>query len=252
MRKIKSQSLSDEVKEELLKYIKTSFDGSDNKLPTEEQFSTMLGVSRITIRTALNDLANDGIIFRRQGKGTFINPQAVSMKVSFNPVALFNDMITQCGYTPAVKLLKTDRKQADEDTAKLLDVPEGSDVVVARKIFFADKHPCAFCEDVFAVSILKNEADLLLMNEYENSLFEFFYERCDHKITWDRTEILTVTNHDREDLSDLFQCDGQIKSFLLLECINFNSNDQPVVYAKEYIDTNFIRFNSIRQKGFSK
>lgn len=249
MRRIKSQSLSDEVKQEILNYIKKSFDGKDNKLPTEEQFSEMLGVSRITIRTALNDLANSGIIFRRQGKGTFVNPQAVSMKVQFNPVTLYSDMIEQCGYKPSVKLLKTQKGKADEALAGLLNIDVGDDIIIARKIFFADKNPCAYCVDFFATAIMKSPSDIKLMDEYPNSLFEFFAERCNRSIIWDRTEIETTTNAEVSELSDHFQCADEIRSFLLLDCVNYDGNDEPVVYAQEYVDTNYIKFNSIRQKA---
>ncbi len=250
MRKIKSQSLSDEVKNEILNYIKDTFDGKDNKLPTEEQFSEMLGVSRITIRTALNFLANDGIIFRRQGKGTFVNPEALRMKVQFNPVTLFSEMIEQCGFKPSVKLLPSTSQKATKDLAKLLNVVVGSEIIFTRKIFFADKNPCAYCEDFFSIDILKNKADLKLIEDYPNSLFDFLHERCGRKIEWDRTEILTVTNQEVSQLTEHFQCGDTIKSFLLLEGINFDGNDQPVVYANEYIDTKYIRFNSIRQKAY--
>lgn len=251
MRKIKSQSLSDEVRDEILRYIKTSFNGTNTKLPTEEQFCEMLGVSRITIRTALNNLANEGIIFRRQGKGTFVNHQAVQMKVQFSPVTLFSNMIEQCGFTPSVKLLENTKTNANEELAQFLDVAVGSPIVVARKIFFADKKPCAFCIDYFSTSILQDEKDLSKMKQFPNSLFDFFETCCDRKIVWDRTEILTTTNHDEPELSLYFECADTTKSFLLLDCINFDKNDTPVVYAKEYVDTNYIRFNSIRQKSYN-
>lgn len=250
MKKIKSQSLSEEVRQEILNYIKTSFDGKDNKLPTEEQFCEILGVSRITIRTALNTLANDGIIFRRQGKGTFVNPQAVSMKVQFNPVSLFSDMIVQCGYKPGIKLLDSHNSTADREIAKALEISEGDEIVVAKKIFLADEKPCAFCVDYFPTSLLKSPADLKLMGEYPNSLFDFLDARCGRRVEWDRTEIITVTNADHPELTEHFQCQKRIKSFLLLDCINFDGNDRPVVYAQEYIDTNYIKFNSIRQKAY--
>ena len=65
----------------------------DNKLPREEALAEMLGVSRITIRQALNDLASEGIIFRRQGRGTFVNVDSLDIKVTFSPVSELTQMI---------------------------------------------------------------------------------------------------------------------------------------------------------------
>lgn len=248
MRKIKSQSLSNEVKAEIYQHIKSSYDGTNNKLPTEEQFAKMLGVSRITIRTALNELASEGIILRRQGKGTFINPQALSMNVSFNPVTLFSEMIRQCGFQPSVKLLESEYTKADQQLAKDLLVEIDSDIIITKKIFFADKKPCAFCVDYFSTSLLGSNSDLLHLGDYPESLFDFLEMRCSRKIAWDKSEISTTTNQIEKMLTEHFQCGKKIKPFLRLDCINFDTDDKPVVYANEYVDTDYIRFNIIRQK----
>ncbi|MGL5438082.1 MAG: GntR family transcriptional regulator [Lachnospiraceae bacterium] len=250
MRKIKSQSLSNEVKTEIYQHIKSTYDGINNKLPTEEQFAKLLGVSRITIRTALNELASEGMILRRQGKGTFVNPQALSMKVSFNPVTLFSEMIKQCGFTPSVKMLENEVGYANQQLASDLLVDEGSPIVITRKIFFADKKPCAFCLDHFSADVLPAESDLLHLSEYPDSLFDFLEFRCHRKIAWDKTEIATTTNQEEKFLTEHFQCSKKIRSFLRLDCINFDTEDQPVVSAREYVDTDYIRFNIIRQKNY--
>ena len=66
--KLRVKSLSGQAKEAILQYIEEMDLKTDNKLPREEALAEMLGVSRITIRQALNDLAAEGIIFRRQGR----------------------------------------------------------------------------------------------------------------------------------------------------------------------------------------
>ncbi len=41
-------------------------------IPSERQLSTELGVSRLTVRAALDDLAREGYLVRRRGAGTFV------------------------------------------------------------------------------------------------------------------------------------------------------------------------------------
>ena len=66
--KLNTMSLSEQAKKEVLKYIDEMDLKKENKLPREERLAEMIGVSRITIRQALNALASEGIIFRRQGR----------------------------------------------------------------------------------------------------------------------------------------------------------------------------------------
>ena len=58
--KLRVKSLSGQAKEAILQYIEEMDLKTDNKLPREEALAEMLGVSRITIRQALNDLAAEG------------------------------------------------------------------------------------------------------------------------------------------------------------------------------------------------
>lgn len=250
MKKLKSQSLSGEVRDEILKFIKKSYDGQNTKLPTEEQFSEKLGVSRITIRTALNSLANEGFIFRRQGKGTFINPEAISMKVPFAAVHLFNDIIALGGYEPTVATLPSAITPAPAPVAEMLHVQPGEPLVMAPKVFYASNTPCAYIEDYFSLAILGHAGDYREIEGYSGSLFDYLDERCSRRIIWDRTEIKTVATADDEHVARQFKSNNTAKSLLLLDCVNFDQNDEPLLFAKEYIDTAYIQFNSIRYKKF--
>ena len=103
--KLRVKSLSGQAKEAILQYIEEMDLKTDNKLPREEALAEMLGVSRITIRQALNDLAAEGIIFRRQGRGTFVNVDSLNIKVTFSPCMELTQMIKKSGYAPSVRLL---------------------------------------------------------------------------------------------------------------------------------------------------
>ena len=52
--------------------------GADAQLPSEHDLSARFGVSRVTVRRALQTLEADGLIYRRQGLGSFVSPPRVA------------------------------------------------------------------------------------------------------------------------------------------------------------------------------
>ena len=68
-----------EVRERLLELIGTCDPG--DPLPSERDLSDNLGASRPTIRAAIEELAGAGLLIRRHGRGTFINPRKISQEV---------------------------------------------------------------------------------------------------------------------------------------------------------------------------
>ena len=88
----------------MLQYIGSSELGADRKLPREEELARIVGVSRVTLRTALNELALEGIITRQHGRGTFVSAAAANLNVSLNPMAEFMDMIRASGYRPEARI----------------------------------------------------------------------------------------------------------------------------------------------------
>lgn len=247
MKKIKTRDLTGETKLYLNKYIKSLNLKKSNKLPSEEVLSDLIGVSRITIRSALNELASEGIIFRKHGKGTFVNLEALEMKVKFNTVLEFKKMIIDSGFSPSVKLLGTENIESNEILENKLGLSEKKDIVLAKKVFYADHNPCAFCIDYIEKDIIGDTVNEDLA-EYENSIFEYVFNKTGKSVQWDKVEILTTNNIESPFLNEIFDLENKVKSFLLLEGINFDNDNKPLVYAEEYIDTDFIKFNMIRQR----
>lgn len=248
MQRIKSKSLTNEVKDSIYKYIKSLDLSKDTKLPSEENMAQLIGVSRITIRSALNELASEGVIFRRQGKGTFVNSEALQMKAQLNPVKQFTDIIESSGYKASIKSLGYEIINADYNLSKLLKIKENDPLVAVRKIFYADENPCTYCVDYFPLNLLEDKHECDDLDKYDESIFKFLRDKADVSISWDKVEIGTITNLENDELNSPFECKDSVKSFLLLEGINFDKNDIPVMYIKEHIDTKFIKFNIIRQR----
>jgi GntR family transcriptional regulator of arabinose operon len=76
------------VKDYVLAQIENNEISQDDRIPSESEFAKMLDVSSITVRKALTDLVNEGVIYRIRGKGSFVaNQNASAVKASSNLIA---------------------------------------------------------------------------------------------------------------------------------------------------------------------
>ncbi len=62
--------------------------------------STIANFSRNTIRGVLTEPEQEGIISRKDGKGIFVNPEALALKVALIPAIAFGHIINLCGIKP--------------------------------------------------------------------------------------------------------------------------------------------------------
>ncbi|UQS87163.1 GntR family transcriptional regulator [Nicoliella spurrieriana] len=80
----------------------------NNRLPDERSLSEAYGVSRSSIKRALALLADQGIIFKKRGSGTFVNPLYMKSKTIFHYDGSnigITDSMESKGRTPQIKLL---------------------------------------------------------------------------------------------------------------------------------------------------
>ncbi|MGN0405680.1 MAG: GntR family transcriptional regulator [Bariatricus sp.] len=249
--KVQKSDLKTQVKEELQKYIRQLDLTASNKLPREEALAEMLGVSRITLRSVLDDMAAEGIIFRRQGRGTFVNPVFFEMNVSFNPVMHFSDMIRNSGYDPKTEIVYLGSESAGEEVAGKLKIAPGSPVTVCTKFFFADGSVCAMAQDYIAEEYA-GALDPELFDRYRDSVFYYIYRKTGRRISWDKVEIDVAHSREVQVLHEYIQKHGgKDKPYLLLKGVNYDEEDREVIYSREYIDTAFLKFSQIRKRYIS-
>ncbi len=248
--KLNAMPLSEQAKIEILKYIKEMDVKRDNKLPREEVLADMIGVSRITIRQALNALASEGIVFRRQGKGTFVNVDSLNIKVTFSPCMELTQMIQNSGYQPGVRLLNIRKIENDPDICSRLQMKKDDQLVAAEKLFLADGRVCAFCRDYFGLSLIGGEDAFDAFSKYENSIFQYIYSFSGEKAEWDKVEIDTALACEIPGLLEYVSAkELGTQPYLFLRTLNYSSSDKPLIYAHEYFNPAIIKFNLIRQKN---
>jgi GntR family transcriptional regulator len=113
---------------------------SDSPLPPERDIASDLGVSRITVRKALDALAEDGLVRRRHGAGTFV---AARVEKSFSILSSFSEDMALRGRTPRSTWLRRSAGAVTPEEAMVLGLSPGSPVLRFHRIRYADEIPMA-------------------------------------------------------------------------------------------------------------
>lgn len=112
----------------------------DNEIALGER----LGLSRPTIRRAIQDLVDKGLLVRRRGIGTQVVRGSISRKLELT--SLYEDL-NSAKRTPSTRVLGHARSTADENVAAHLGVEVGSPVLHVRRLRLADNVPLAVLDN---------------------------------------------------------------------------------------------------------
>lgn len=218
----------------------------ENRLPPEKELARTLQVSRVTVRSVLAELANEGKVVRRQGSGTFVNPVARSSKASLHPMEYYWNIIHNYGYEPSIRLLDNTLISArGEAGQKLLLAPE-SKLLCLKRAYYADGRACIYCIDVFDASLVKGKN---FDAHRQCSIFQLLYEVAGCIVLWADVQIY-ATDTSRVPETAPFLCpNGPPKPLLLFKSTCYDKKNRPVLLTESYFDTDLIEFSYIQQYG---
>lgn len=122
-----------------------------SRLENEVALSERLGMSRPTVRRAIQDVVDKGLLVRRRGIGTQVVHGQVTRQVEFT--SLHEDLLLS-SRSPSTVLLLREEVTADAAMAQRLAVAEGSPVLHLRRLRMADDAPLAVLENYLPESFL--------------------------------------------------------------------------------------------------
>jgi GntR family transcriptional regulator len=109
--------------------------GVGTAIPSERQLSSDLGVSRLTLRAALDDLAREGYLVRRRGSGTYVQQPKISQELTMTS---FSEDMRRRGMTPGAKTLSMETQLAGARLGRLLHLSPGEAILVIKRLRLAD------------------------------------------------------------------------------------------------------------------
>nr|WMC99563.1 GntR family transcriptional regulator [Aminobacter aminovorans] len=109
------------------------------QIPNEERLCDLLGVSRITVRHALRNLEDSGLLSREHGRGTFVRSPTVIAGV--RGLTSFTQEMANLGLNLGTRLLDARIIAADAQVAGALEIEEGTPVLQLRRLRLGNDQP---------------------------------------------------------------------------------------------------------------
>lgn len=137
------------------------------KIPSERELSAIYGMSRITVRNAIDELSKQGKLEKIQGKGTFVLSKSIVQNLS-NVYSFTKEMEKQ-GKISSTKVIQKKVITADKKIANHLGIDEGEEIIYIERLRCAENVPIMIEKTYF---VLKNYEFVLDIDLKHESLYQ--------------------------------------------------------------------------------
>lgn len=145
-----ARSEDDRVRGGVLRYVREAVVANES-LPGEVELAKRLDVSRQQIRNALSSIERQGIVRRRQGAATSVDPVALRMSVRLEEQLEHAELLGRMGYEAAVEVIESSLVPMPEKIAPLLTPDAGPTAFSVLKRWTADGVPAMVADNLVAL-----------------------------------------------------------------------------------------------------
>ena len=193
-------------------------------IPSELELAARFKVSQGTVRKAIDELATDNLLVRRQGKGTFVATHA-EQHIQYRFLRLLPDNASVATQGPAERrIVECRRLRAPADVARLLGLRSGDSVLQVRRVLAFGGTP-AILEDIWLPGTTFKGLTLETLAEDKGPMYALFEAQFGVRMVR-AVEKLKAVSADNETAALLDIVIGQ--PLLSVERLAFTYNDVPM------------------------
>lgn len=228
--------LEKEIREKML---------ANDKLSSERELTQIYGVSRITVRLALQELENRGLVYKKHGKGTYVS-EITDSAVDLSSAYSFTDQMKKLGKVPLTKILSFRLLDAPESIAQKMQLATGEKIFEIERLRIANATPMMI-ERTYVPHFLFEGLTEKLLNQ--RSLYELFHEEFNQIVRRADEEVYASIALDNEaKLLDIKSGDPVLH--LLRK--TFNTKNIIIEYTFSIARADQFRYKIIHQRGDSQ
>ncbi|MBL8486939.1 MAG: GntR family transcriptional regulator [Rhodocyclaceae bacterium] len=199
-------------------------------IPSETELAGRFSVSQGTVRKAIDEMASENLLVRRQGKGTFVathsDPRAFFRFLRLVPL---NGGIEQSRSVP----LECWRAKAGPEAARVLGLKLGDPITIVRRVLQFSTKPVVV-DEIYLPGETFAGLSLEVLNEYQGSLYSLFESRFGVRMIR-ATERIRAVAADRSTADLLKVREGS--PLLSVERISYTYGDRPVEWRRGLYST---------------
>ena len=218
--------LYSQIRELLREHILNGVVRSGGLIPSENEMVKAFGVSRVTVRQALNDLQKEGLLFKIHGKGTFVT-RAKAVQ-SLMRVEGFGEAMSGAGHETFSRLLSHRVLRAGRLRAARLGISEASAVMEIRRLRYLDRDPISLDVTYVPLAIGKR---LIKEDLAHRDVFAILDN--DYGIPLERAELKIDAMVADVSLANLLAVEPGA-ALVRIERLTFTTSDQPIDFEYLY------------------
>lgn len=229
-----------QVIERLKKDIESGVFKENERFPSEFELARKLGVSRSTLREALQILEREKIIVRKHGVGTFVNPKPLFTS-GIEQLSSVSTMIQEAGMEPGTIFMDVSETDASDESISRFEYEEDDQLITIKRVRTADGEPVVYCIDqVLAKNFPVGTEDLLNI-----SIFDAIEQSKEIRITQAMARIEPV-GYD-EEASSLLRCGIDVPLLVLLQ-EHYSDDGEMILYSENYFRADKFSFHVVRKR----
>jgi GntR family transcriptional regulator len=236
----RSPSLVEQVKTHLKERI-VNLEFDEGRMPSESDLADELKVSRNTIRDALSRLEMEGIIFRKQGAGTFVNEAVLLVKTRLDEIVPYEQLIQEHNYTPSVKLTYVKEEAVDSQIVAQLKRNDEK-MLAVQKLFCADEKPVILTHSYIPTSLITKPYH---QDDFLKPTYHFLSNFCRQSLAYFLTDIVPLIAPPW--LVDQLELPQPQTALLSFQELGFNQENVPIIKATSYFRDELLRLRLMRR-----
>jgi GntR family transcriptional regulator len=208
----------------------------DSRLPPENELADMLGVSRTTVRSALQSLEQHGVLTRSPRRGTQVHGRLSPSMVALQRLIGFTRMLEEQGYTVETRTNPRITTTPPAEVLKALDARKGTPIYAIDRLFIASGKPA-----IWAINYIRT--DLFAEPPTEDQLAQSPFDMGDLLIGGGVDQAL-VELVPRKATKEVVKQLGlkPAEAYLLLKEFHFSEAGKVLGFSLIHVNDHFVRF----------